>query len=170
MKLAIALLAMNFLTATAWCDAVTLCTQSEKVYFSCVTKPSGKLISVCGSSDLTSPEAYLQYRFGSARKVELEYPSTHDGSVESFTFYHYVRPQVTRIGLTFKSGHYSYTVHDHYEGDTEPAETFTGVSVTEIGKNKQTDISCKGKAENKLIELEDIVPCDPENALSNCNQ
>ena len=155
------------MSAVVWSADASLCAATEKVYFSCKTK-SGRLLSVCGSTELQQPDAYVQYRFGPAGKPELAYPANRTGSLQSFRFYHYVRPQVSRVGLTFQSGDYEYTVYDHYEGDIEPAEKSTGVSVTKTGTSNYSDISCTGEIVNKLIDLEKFVPCDPENALSNC--
>ena len=157
-----------FVPALAWSNSATLCESSEKSYFSCVAGSSSKILSVCGSSNLSQPDAYLQYRFGSSKKLDLEFPSARPGSIKRFRFYHYVRPQVSRVGLSFRSGDYLYTVYDDYEGDIEPADEHSGVSVLRSGTDTPTEIECKEKVVNRLTDLEEFVPCDPDNAMSDC--
>ncbi len=71
--------------------ATSLCSINETVYFSCTTH-SGKTASLCGKvfekdesgrlADLQ--DQYLQYRFGTPKAVELEFPKTKKDSVGSF--------------------------------------------------------------------------------------
>jgi hypothetical protein len=52
----------------------TLCESSETAYLSCAV--GSKLLSVCGSRDLTANSGYLRYMFGAAgKKPELVYPA-----------------------------------------------------------------------------------------------
>src|SRR5688500_5940508 len=52
----------------------TLCAKTERVIFACVLRRPAKIVSVCASKDLTRDTGYVQYRFGSPAKIELEYP------------------------------------------------------------------------------------------------
>ncbi len=90
--------------------ANTLCTPSEKVLFSCNLKNSKKTASVCAPTNLTSTEGYLQYRFGTQKKLELVYPPTKKSTQELF-YWRELRPYQSSLReLTFKSGDYYYTL------------------------------------------------------------
>ncbi|MEX8519743.1 MAG: hypothetical protein AB3X44_14625 [Leptothrix sp. (in: b-proteobacteria)] len=52
---------------------VSLCTAQEQVLFTCMVK--SKTISVCGSHGFNSESGYVQYRYGTQKKIELQYPS-----------------------------------------------------------------------------------------------
>lgn len=54
-------------------QSATLCTQGETAVFSCTM--GKKLLSVCASDDLSKSAGYLQYRFGRAGQIELQYPT-----------------------------------------------------------------------------------------------
>ena len=89
----------------------------ETTVFSVVTA-SGKAVSLC-----EGPGAkYLVYRFGTAARVELQYPAVLDASSwRKFTYWAYHRPGgVENAGmedywLSFQNGGAKYTLYDHTE-------------------------------------------------------
>ena len=107
----------------------TLCRQDEQVLFHCPVQGGRKLVSLCGSTHLTATEGYLQYRFGPARKIELEFPRQRDDSQKQFRYAHYMRYQVDRSEVSFQRDNYTYTLFDGYEGDTKPSRRLSGVRV-----------------------------------------
>ncbi|MBV8466664.1 MAG: hypothetical protein JO218_12040 [Burkholderiales bacterium] len=54
--------------------AGNLCKPGERVVESCTGKH--KIASVCASPQLTPSKGYLQYRFGTSKKIELTIPAT----------------------------------------------------------------------------------------------
>jgi hypothetical protein len=70
-------LAMLAISA-AFCPPVkadnSLCSATEKVFFSCAT--GKKIVSICASADYPAPSAAFQYRFGPKGAPELVWPET----------------------------------------------------------------------------------------------
>jgi hypothetical protein len=58
-----------------------LCRNTENILFSCTTV-TGKIVSVCGSKDLSAQNGYIQYRYGSSSKTELSLPA--DSDIQNF--------------------------------------------------------------------------------------
>jgi hypothetical protein len=147
----------------------TLCQAGERVYFSCATEPRGRVVSLCGSEQLGEASGYLQYRFGRPGAIELEFPPARAGSVERFRYYHYVRPLVDRQGVTFEAGGYQYSVLDHSEAETAPAERTAGVEVAKDAAGAGArELPCREPVTSELIALEGVVACDRANALAAC--
>jgi hypothetical protein len=94
--------------------AVTLARAGETTVFAFQTK-SGKAAALC-----RGPKgAYLVYRFGTAAKVELQYPAKLDASSwQKFTYWSYSRgggasnEGVESSQLAFKNGGIEYTLSD----------------------------------------------------------
>ena len=53
----------------------SLCTQDEKIVYSCATSAT-RFLSICASKDLSKNVGYLQYRFGPSGKPDLVFPET----------------------------------------------------------------------------------------------
>ena len=63
----------------------TLCTPSEVVVFSCVTKRrKPKRVSLCAKKEWSAERGYLVYRYGRKGKIELEYPKNRLVPRDSF--------------------------------------------------------------------------------------
>lgn len=70
----------------------SLCSKGEVAVFSCST--GAKVISLCASPQIDTKSGYLQYRFGTLRKIELLFPAKTN-----------VRPQtVFRRGVSSVGG------------------------------------------------------------------
>ena len=149
-------------------DASTsLCRVEEQVFFSCRVTGSSKLISLCGSQALDTRRGYLQYRFGKAGAVELQFPRDRANTQRVFRYAHYFRAQVDRTEVTFDNDGYRYVVFDYYEGDIKPPVRESGVRVRRHGAvEKATELKCAGKSISKLGSLESIVPRDNDNPLN----
>lgn len=146
--------------------AASLCRADEQVLFSCRVAAGAKLVSVCGSRRLTADEGYVQYRFGRAGAVELEFPRGLEGTQKSFRYSHYFRARVDRTELSFESGGYGYALYDYYEGDVRPAIKQAGVRVTRPGGEGQSnDLRCRGAAVSRLGLLSSVVPNDEDGGI-----
>lgn len=151
------------------CAADGLCHDLEQTIFSCTIHKSSKLLSVCASPVLDKAESYIQYRFGTPKKIELKFPAEQKNSIPQFKFAHYFRFRVDRTELSFSTGSYRYAVFHFYEGDIEPSETREGITVSKSGEQeKETEILCEKPPINHLHLLENIIPCDRESALASC--
>lgn len=99
------------LTASTPPPPATLVRPGETTLFAFQTK-SGKTAALC-----RGPKgAYLVYRFGTAAKVELQYPAKLDASSwKKFTYWSYQRgnPYLGIAELKFENQGVQYTLSDH---------------------------------------------------------
>ncbi len=144
------------------------CAPSEKIYFTCETKQK-KVISICGSTELSQAQSYLQYRYGKKGFVELEFPKERKGSTKTFFYAHHFRAQFDNTTLRFENKGVSYEIYRVYDGDSKPAVDIAGVAVTPAAK-KRTEIACaslkKEAYTNELSALEGFASCDPDDAMN----
>jgi ABC-type Fe3+-hydroxamate transport system substrate-binding protein len=135
----------------------TLCAKNERVIFSCPVKRPARIVSLCGSKDLTSDRGYLQYRFGVPEKVELEFPQSKTGTQQKFQYTHYFRAQVDLTEISFSSNGYEYQITDDYNGEEKPAQISQGVSVTAPGKPKDVNFVCRTKPKADYTDLQAVL-------------
>ena len=131
--------------------------------FACELKGGGTL-ALC-AQPLQGPLTGLQYRFARHGNTELQYP--RDGySLKDFKANHYTRYQVDHQQIRFTSGTYSYNVYSRYEGDGGQAQVNTaGVAVLDSADRTVADKQCARVTVDRLSEVLDQVPCDPDDAL-----
>jgi hypothetical protein len=142
---------------TAALQPNTLCARNERVIFSCPVQRPAKIVSVCGSKDLTSEQGYLQYRFGLPGKIELEFPKVRTGTQSQFHLTHYFRAQFDLTEINFTINGYEYQVFDDYNGEEKPAQSSQGVSVTAPGKPKEVSFTCRTKPRADYTDLQGIL-------------
>lgn len=131
----------------------SLCSPGEEVIFTCPMQQSGKLLSVCASPKFS----WLQYRFGRPGKVELAYPKSKSGSVQAFSFWQFVQPNVTYVGLSFVNRNTRYEVFDEW-GSGDGGHFMTqGVRVFQPS-GKETQLLCGQPFISRLLDLEAVVP------------
>lgn len=148
-------------------ESPSLCRAEEQVIFSCAVAPGARTVSLCASSALDHRRGYLQYRYGKAGAVELQFPQARANTQLAFRYAHYFRARVDRIEISFDNQGYRYTIFDYYEGDMKPVTTSAGVRVSKHGaKPLETELLCQGKTSSKLGSLETIIPRDPDNPLN----
>ncbi|HEV7683014.1 MAG TPA: hypothetical protein VGO68_12870 [Pyrinomonadaceae bacterium] len=141
----------------------SLCAGTERIVFSCLTKPHGpakglsKLASLCAAHDLTKEQGYLQYRYGLPGKVELEFPSSRAGTQQQFHYTHYMRYQVDLTEINFEIDGYQYQIFDDYNGEERPRISTEGVNVSAPGKEKQVSFVCRTKAKADYSILDDVL-------------
>jgi hypothetical protein len=123
--------------------ARTQCSAGETVVFSCSTGTT-RILSLCASQDVGKDTGYLQYRFGTADKLELVYPEKPQPPKALFT------PGTLSFSggggtyLQFKKGAYTYTVFSAI-GNFAPSggkATAVGVSVKN-GDKEVANIPCR---------------------------
>ena len=158
LTLSLSCLVLAFLFNPGPSQKVSLCTQGEKVFFNCSVKRSAKLVSLCASGDVSKTRGYVQYRFGTPDKVELEYPAEKAGSQEKFEYHHYFRAQVDETEISFSSGGFKYSIFDDYNGEMKPAASSQGVRVEAASTGKESTLECQGKAKTSYGELDQILP------------
>jgi hypothetical protein len=145
----------------------TLCRQGEEVLFSCPVKDGTTMVSLCGSKHLTAQEGYLQYRFGHADHIQLEFPTQRQETQKMFRYAQYSRYQVNRVAISFQRGGYTYALFDSYEGDMLPKTHQQGVQVTPSGvARKEVTLVCRRAAIGNLYSLSSILPCDKDDPLN----
>lgn len=108
----------------------TQCLPNETVFFSCSIRE--KVVSLCGSPDLSRDTGYLVYRFGRPGKTpELVYPQKGEKPIIAFSLYlsSYAKGSSTQVSFT--RGRYTYTLyHESNVFDVNGS----GISIEESGK------------------------------------
>ena len=122
------------------------------------------MISVCGSQNLTKDAGYLKYRFGTSEKIEMEFPASKKKSLNKFYFAHYSRYQTDYSLLSFTNKKFKYAVFKNYD-ETQKPKTSAGVLITTSDQNEKS-IVCSRELFFELNQLEGLVACDPDDALT----
>lgn len=136
----------------------SLCKQNEQVLWSCETAKERKLASVCGSKNLDNAHGYVQYRFGRAGAVELEFPGERVNTQSAFKYARYTRPLVTYLRLEFVSGGFTYTIKDDSDEEEKPPARSADITVKPSGSDaKETTLRCRLPVTGSLMKLEDVV-------------
>ena len=134
--------------------AQALCAKDEVTYFSCPSS-NGRSINLCGK-----PAPTLQYRFGRPGRVEFAYPAQPQDSLNAFWYAHYARAQTDRTEIRFDNAGVEYVLFDYIEDGRRQA----GVRVTR--ESKENSVTCRGPIRSRLVELQDKLKCDVDNALA----
>lgn len=142
-------------------QVVSLCGVDEVIIFNCATKPSGKIVSLCASKDLTKDRGYIHYRFGLASKIELEFPKDRQQTPQAFKYNHYFRAQFDQTEISFTSNGYEYSIFDDYNGEERPARSEQGVRVTPPNNGKEVTLTCRGRAKADYSNLGDVLATEP---------
>jgi hypothetical protein len=135
--------------------AAGLCHAGETTYFSCPTARH-KSINLCGGLP-----AAVQYRYGTADKVELAYPENPAEGAQQLGYAHYARYQAERSEVGFSRDGVDYAVFDY----TEDGRRSAGVRVT-TADGSEHEVACAGTIEGRLDALGKSLRCDPDNALN----
>ena len=121
-----------FFLCTPFCYSQTYILSNEEVIFSFQTKNGKKMVLAKDKGN-----EYIIYRFGSLKKIELEYPSRKDrDSWNKFTYSYYFRgggklnSGLELQSIYFQNGNYDYMIYKDYSAEGESYET--GVSVKEL--------------------------------------
>jgi hypothetical protein len=150
---------LSFASITQATDS--LCQASEIIRFNCAIRDTGKLVSVCSSRTLTKTSGYLQYRFGTHKKVELVFPPTTKTTQKAFTWESH-----SELGdyeaLNFKIGSYGYTVQRWVRTSSlADSPDSAGVLVYRIGGSSSDQLLTELKCTSQRIEpmnLSHVIP------------
>ncbi|MBD0371846.1 MAG: hypothetical protein ICV60_13485 [Pyrinomonadaceae bacterium] len=136
----------------------SLCKQNEQVLWSCEMAKGRKLASMCGSKDLDNAHGYVQYRFGRAGQIEMEFPRERVNTQSAFKYARYTRPLVTYLRLKFVTGGFTYTIKDDSDEEEKPPARSADITVKPSGSNaKETTLRCRLPVTGSLMKLEDVV-------------
>ena len=133
----------------------SLCQSKEQVIWNCTTTKN-KIASVCASKVVTDEKGYVQYRFGTSGKIELELPKSQTNSQNFFRYSRYTRPLVTMLTLTFENNGFSYEIHDDDNSEEKPPIRAASIDVT--NGDKSSSITCRQPVSGSLMKLETVVP------------
>lgn len=90
---------------------------------------------------------YIIYRFGSSKKIELEYPEKNKESWNKFTYSYYSRgggksnAGMELNSIFFQIGNFEYTIFRDYYSEDESFKT--GILVTDMLTNRRKEIHGK---------------------------
>ncbi|QBZ97642.1 hypothetical protein [Flavobacterium sangjuense] len=136
---------------------------NEEVLFSFETKAGKKMILAKDKHG-----KYIVYRFGTSKKIELEYPEKNKESWNKFTFAYYSRGggvQNLAMDLNnvfFKIGNFEYSIHENYYSESN--ENDVGITIRNTATEKTSEIygkynSVKGSLykfrSNKLLKIDE---------------
>jgi hypothetical protein len=137
----------------------SLCAKGENVVWSCAMVKESKLASLCSSKDLDETHGYVQYRFGRAGQVEMEFPRERTNTQAAFKYSRYTRPLVTYLKLEFVNNGFTYTISDDSNEEEKPPQRDARITVTPTGaKAKETTLHCRLPVTGSLMKLEGAVP------------
>jgi hypothetical protein len=128
MKFLIALILTLLIPNLALAKTNSLCKADEQTFFSC-TANKGKLISVCGSKDLSETNGYLQYRFGKLnKKPELTFPSSYQHPKNNFALANVGSAKSSAYNFRFKTSSFNYVVYVSTHAFGTPPYASAGVT------------------------------------------
>lgn len=147
------LLLLSFIPTVLWSEYLR---SNEEVIYSFDTKAGKKMVLVKDKGN-----EYIQYRFGSKDRVEMEFPlNRNKDSWKQFKYNSYHRGGGKRNAgmdleyLNFVNNGYTYSIFKSYYA--EDGSLSTGITVTD-SKGKSTDINGIYKSiKGCLCNLEDI--------------
>ncbi|AZB23790.1 MULTISPECIES: hypothetical protein [Chryseobacterium] len=147
------LLLLSFIPTVLWSQYLR---SNEEVIYSFDTKAGKKMVLVKDKGN-----EYIQYRFGSKDRVEMEFPlNRNKDSWKQFKYNSYHRGGGKRNAgmdleyLNFVNNGYTYSIFKSYYA--EDGSLSTGITVTD-SKGKSTDINGIYKSiKGCLCNLEDI--------------
>lgn len=158
------LLALVTLTSSA--HAAGLCRPNEATVFNCDIKESKKIVSICASNDLASDRGYIQYRYGTPNKIDLEFPKDLKNSRSEFGYDEYSRPDLSTFVVGFKNGSYRYEISETTEGGEEGITTRSLLVSSEKG-SRGAKLTCLDNAHvvSSISTLDQILKCDKEHEI-----
>lgn len=158
------LFALVALTSSA--HAAGLCRSNEATIFNCDIKESKKIASICTSNDFAEDRGYIQYRYGTPNKIDLEFPKDLQNSRSEFGYDEYSRPDLSTFVVGFKNGGYRYEISETTEGGDEGITT-RSLLVSSEKRNRGTKLTCldNGNVVSSISTLDQILKCDKEHEI-----
>lgn len=135
------------------CVAQQYVLKNEHLVFSFYTQQHKRLVIA-----MDNGEQYLVYRFGTDKKIELEYPARDTASWKKMQFFTYMRPGgkenagLDLNNISFICGDRRYVVYENSSAESSSDEI--GVMVMDLKGNKLADFAAKpGTQKGSLIDL-----------------
>lgn len=98
----------------------SLCSTDEAILFSCHIRGRNKILSICGSQQISESAGYIQCRFGTKEKVDLRYPEAQQPPLGLFTkkfsagYGSGVRSTLLDASVTFSTGQHTYIIYSDW--------------------------------------------------------
>lgn len=158
-RIALLPLLLSCLAATA-AESSFLCTAEEQVVFACELK-NKKIVSICASKQLSATAGYVQYRYGTSKAIELEYPSKRELPRGNFFLSTAMYSGGGASSIRFEIGEYEYFVFDRAIRTNfkpgQPNDTVFEAGVATRQKGKTASIRrCTNDASNRAIAYEQL--------------
>ncbi|MBU1247405.1 MAG: hypothetical protein KKB70_01800 [Proteobacteria bacterium] len=125
--------------------------------FACKMAKNHKMLSVCASSGFHGVDGYVQYRYGTLGKIEMQYPQEQVFTQDTFRMSRYTRSLVALVDLRFKVKDVGYSVYDDYNAESGQDEYDSGIRVT-LPDGREVDIKCGPEVERNLYTIEEFIP------------
>jgi hypothetical protein len=148
----------------------SLCHTHEQVMCHCQLSGTPTLLSVCLGNKVGAQGGYLQYRFGTAGHIELEYPTeSPEGEGTNFAAFRYSpderRARVQVLSFTMGDNPQTATTYAVFAGQrplgTPAPRFFGGVRVQQGAAGVAKDLVCRDAPTERLAELEALVAPAP---------
>lgn len=156
------------LTSVSMAHEKTLCNTSEVIVFNCSLTRNEKIVSLCASRQLTNSVGYVQYRFGTPKHTELEFPSERQASILQFQMSHYFRPMVSHTSISFENQRNRYSIVDDIDDEDGFKRREIGINVV-AANGKHIFLRCKNGHQANFSHIEGIIPCEEEDSMT-CNK
>ncbi|HCC06729.1 MAG TPA: hypothetical protein DEP72_00990 [Clostridiales bacterium] len=133
--------------------------QNEEIIYSFKTD-NGKTVSICTPQKTYD---YIVYRYGTKKKVELEYPKDKADSWSKFKYSTYTRPiqgqdllLTSSSQISFTSDAYKYEIYsENYANEKNESEDAIGIRVTNTSDDNVTTIQGKTDSEKGSLDYLD---------------
>ncbi|MFC0577638.1 hypothetical protein [Paraburkholderia solisilvae] len=93
-------------------EEATLCQSHEEIYFSCASE--NKIISLCASGNVSPENGYVQYRFGTPDRIELQFPDAPYSPSNRFLISDIVGGNLNFTHIKFKIDGYDYVIYQGF--------------------------------------------------------
>ncbi|MBI5924609.1 MAG: hypothetical protein HY836_03350 [Aquabacterium sp.] len=152
----------------------TLCKEGEAVLFNCLNKQ--KIASLCVSHGAFNESDLVKYRFGTASRIELEYPRGNNGSHKLFLFSSTGHSGGSESHIKFVNGRFTYLLYDKmirtgFPGDpgnsdgTNNPSMSGGVIVLKKG-SKASRLSCRNNVSISSVAYQSLEKEDFQDGLT----
>jgi len=102
--------------------------KNEVVIFSFETNEHKRCVLAKDNGD-----SYIVYRFGTASKIELEYPPMNHASWQKMKYFYYMRPRFDLNYLNFVRGNFRYVLYETSSDEEDDGDSGADNHFEEVG-------------------------------------